>query len=30
MMLSANDYTSHLQDAANVEFTIKQFYQLVN
>jgi len=25
-MLTANDYTSHLQDAANVEFTIKQFY----
>jgi len=26
MLLSANDYTSQLQDATTVELAIKQFY----
>jgi len=30
MLLSANDYTSHLQDATTVKIAIKQFYLLVN
>jgi len=30
MLLSANDYMSHLQDVTTAELVVKQFCQLVN